>query len=72
MKTKNLKLGQLTRQMDFPIIIQMSYLESNIPSNIYYVSIGSEILRFAKTTSDSNNFITLATQIMKRMQKSGS
>ena len=40
--------------MDFPIIIQMSYLESNIPSNIYYVSIGSEILRFAKTTSDSN------------------
>ena len=40
--------------MDFPIIIQMSYLESNIPSNIYYVPIGSEILRFAKTTSDSN------------------
>ena len=32
------------------------YIKSNIPSNIYYASIGSEILRFARTTSDGSTF----------------
>ena len=41
-----------------------------MPSNIYYASIGSEILRF--TTSESNTFITLGYQLLKRMKKQGS
>ena len=36
------------------LIVWMAYLDSNIPWNIYYTSIGSEILRFARTASDSN------------------
>ena len=48
-------------------IVFMPHLDSNISSNIYYVSITSEILRFATTTSDSNTFIILASQLLKRM-----
>ena len=49
----------------------MPHLDSNIPSNICYVSIGSEILRFARTTSDINTLLKLANQLLKRMQKKG-
>lgn len=38
----------------------MPYLNRNIPSSIFYASIGSEVVRFARTTTDSNAFITLA------------
>ena len=55
----------------FPII-RMSCLDSNIPSNVYYASIGSEILRFARTTSDENIFVTLSNPVLKRMHKQGS
>ena len=35
-------------------VLQMPHLSSNNPENIYFASIGSEILRFPKTTFDSN------------------
>ena len=50
----------------------MSHLESSIPSNINYAPIGAESLRFARTTSDSNIFIRLANQLLKRIQRWGS
>ena len=50
----------------------MPHLGSNVPSEISYASIGSEILRFARTTSDSNAFITFANQFLKKMQKENS
>ena len=37
-----------------------------------YAFLGPEILRFARTTHDGNTVITLADQILKRMQKEGS
>lgn len=37
---------------------------SNISSNVYYASIGSEVLRFAK-----NTFVTLSNSLLWRMQK---
>ena len=37
----------------------MSQLDCNIPSDIYYAFIGSGILKFATTTSDSNPFVRL-------------
>ena len=50
----------------------MRHLDSSIPSNIYYTSIGSKIPRFDRTASDSNTFIRLSNQLLKRMQKQGS
>ena len=47
----------------------MPHLDSNIPSNIYYTSIGSKISRFAKTTSDINTFTKLSSCLLKKMQK---
>ena len=49
----------------------MLHFDSNIPSNIYYAFIGCEILRFARTTSNRNNFIILANQLLERIQKQG-
>ena len=56
----------------FPLlVIQIPHLDSNIPLNIYYASIGSEILKFARTASDSKTFATLSNRLLKRMQKIG-
>ena len=49
----------------------MPHLDSNIPSNIYDASIGSEILRFARTTSDKITFVTLSNRLLERMKKQG-
>ena len=46
----------------------MPHLESNIPPNIYYASIGSEILRFVRTNSESNNFITIESTFQKNAE----
>ena len=43
-----------------------------IPSTIYYASIDYKILRFNRTTSDMNTFVTLSNLLLKRMQKHGS
>ena len=43
----------------------MPNLDSNILSNIYYASIGSKILRFAKTNSDINTFMLFESTFKK-------
>ena len=50
----------------------MPHLDSNIPSYIYYGSIGFGTLRFFKTTSGSKTYATLANKPLKRMQKQSS
>ena len=52
--------------------LNMPHLESNIPLSINYISIDSEILRFARTNFDSKTFITLANQLLKIIQEKGS
>ena len=57
----------------FPISAHcMPHLGSNISSDIYNASIGSEAMRFAGNTSESNTFVTFANQLLKRMQKENS
>ena len=56
----------------FHSLVHMPHLGSNIPSNIYYASIGSEVSKFARTTSNINNFVTLSNRLLKKMQKEGS
>ena len=50
-------------------VICMLHLDSNIPSNIYYPSIGIEILRFDGTTSDKNTFVIISYRVLKKMRK---
>ena len=50
----------------------MPHVDSNIRSNIYYVSIDPEIFRFARNTSDINAFVALFNRLFERMQKQGS
>ena len=54
--------GEIFHKRDaFPLSkVRMPHLDSNVPSNVYKESIGFEILRFARTMSDSNTFITLS------------
>ena len=49
----------------------MPHLDSNILSNIYYVSLASQVSRFARNTFGSNTFITLVNQLIKRIQIRG-
>ena len=44
----------------FPFsIVRMPYLESNIPSKMFYSAFGSEILRFARNTSNFKRLVIL-------------
>lgn len=41
----------------FPfLIVQMPYLSSNMSSRIVFASLGAQVLRLARATTDSNNF----------------
>ena len=56
----------------FPFsIVRMPYLESNIPSKMFYSAFGSEILRFARNTSDFNLFKVNTKCLIERMLKQG-
>ena len=57
----------MTREMYFYFsIVYMPHWGSNIPSNIYYASMGSEVVRFAETTSDINTSVTLFSCLLKK------
>ena len=57
---------------DFPFsIVRMPYKESNIPSRIFYSSIGAELLRIARTTMAKECFIISAKSLIERMTKQG-
>lgn len=48
-------------------VFLMPYLDSNIPSNICYTSVDSEILTFSRTTLDSYTFLTIKDRLLKRI-----
>ena len=50
----------------FPLsIVRVPYLDRNILSEIDYVSIGSEILRFVETTLEINTFVKLSNHLLR-------
>ena len=70
-KTFSIKL--FDKRDAFPFYInRMPYIDSNIPSKIFYACIGSEILRIARTTSEKNDMIHCVNQLIIRMKKQGS
>ena len=69
-KTFELKLYDKRDSFPF-IIVRMPYEESNMPSRIFYSSLGAEILRIVRCTTDKSAFINSANILCKRMIKQG-
>ena len=56
----------------FPFcIVRMPYIDSNIPSKIFYSSFGAEILRYARNTSKVEVFLNTCKNLLVRMLKQG-
>ena len=56
----------------FPFsIVRMPYQRSNIPTNMFYSTIGSEILRIGRANSNVDSFLKSASSILARMSKQG-
>ena len=56
----------------FPFtIVRMPYRSSNIPSNMFYSSIGAEILRIAGASNNSDCFSLSIKQLVIRILKQG-
>ena len=56
----------------FPFdIVRMPHRNSNIPSRIFYSSIGAEILRIARTSSNCKSFQESSKKLLSRMFKQG-
>ena len=56
----------------FPLsIVRMPYRNSNIPTNMFYATLGSEILRIGRTTSHRDDFLKSASSLLTRMVKQG-
>ena len=57
---------------DFPFsIVKMPFLSSNIPYNIFYNTILSEILRIARCSLLYPDFLTKARELCRRMKRQG-
>ena len=49
----------------------MPFRKSNIPTNTFYSTVGSEILRIGRATSDVGAFIKSTSTLLSRMSKQG-
>ena len=65
-------LGLYDKRDSFPFsIVRMPYSSSNMPSKIFYSSIGAEILRIGRTTNSTFKFQLSSHNIIQRMIKQG-
>ena len=65
-------LGLYDKREHFPFsIVRMPYITSNMPSKIFYSSLGAEILRIGRTTNDFSKFKLSSKKITERMIKQG-
>ena len=49
----------------------MPFLSNNMPSNIFYTSFGSELLRIARSTTEKEDFMTDCCSLGSRMFAQG-
>ena len=69
-KTFSLKLYD--KRDTFPFdIVRLPHISNNMPSRIFYATLGGELLRTARCTSDCENFINSSQSLIKRMRKQG-
>ena len=56
----------------FPFkIVRMPHRESNMPSRIFYSSFGAEVLRIARTSTQSKSFFESSKKLLHRMVRQG-
>ena len=56
----------------FPFeIVRMPYLSNNMPSNIFYSTLSSELLRIARCTTGKENFLKSSKSLITRMRNQG-
>ena len=65
-------LGLYDKRDYFPFsIVRMPFLCSNMPSKIFYSSLGAEILRIGRTTNNVKMFEPSSKKVTARMRKQG-
>ena len=56
----------------FPFtIVRMPFRRSNIPMNMFYATVGSEVLRIGRATSNVDSFVKSTSSLLARMFKQG-
>ena len=56
----------------FPFsIVRMPHRKSNIPTNMFYSTLGSEVLRIGRTTSHLEDFLKSSSSLLRRMKNQG-
>ena len=56
----------------FPFaIFRLPFLSSNIPTTMFYSSIGAEILRIGRLSSSFENFLLSASMLLDRARRQG-
>ena len=71
-ENKQIKVGLFDKRDAFPFtIVRMPYSSSNMPSTIFYSSLGAEILRIARATSNVESFTMSSKKLIIRMIKQG-
>ena len=71
-KNNKFSISLYDKRDGFPFsIVRMPYRSTNMPSSIFYSSIGAEILRIARATSIQENFENSSHTLLTRMMKQG-
>ena len=56
----------------FPFsIVRMPHRRSNIPTNMFYATLGSEVLRIGRNTSHLEDFLKSSSSLLRRMKNQG-
>ena len=72
MENGHLNTKLFDKRDDFPFsIVRLPFQCSNIPSNMFYASIGAEILRIGRVSSSTNNFLSSCRILITRIKKQG-
>ena len=57
---------------EFPFsIVRLPFASSNIPTNMFYSSIGAEILRIGRVSSSADNFLSSCNTLIARVKRQG-
>ena len=71
-KDKQIDIKLFDKRDSFPFsIVRLPFASSNIPSSMFYASIGAEVLRIGRVSSCPENFYTSCKAILCRAKKQG-
>ena len=69
---KTFSLALYDKRDAFPFdIVRLPHISNNMPSRIFYATLGGELLRIARCTTECENFVKSSQSLIKRMRKQG-